>query len=379
MVSLCEDPLYYYSVSNFLPHVINEKVGVFAFIIAILYLVMTMLTIFWINLQERFVRNNDSNGDSVKSVIFPIFTLILWLSALSSAYIGVLMLFEPINTHTHNHNYTPWLYALAYTLQHAVIEGIAFLFMQKGCGVHGAKQAGKMLAVWCAFTLMIQAIVFHNAHTIIAVFCQLLWSALLMTFYFCLWFAPQNRLFRRPAAILYGKFWFIFRVISVIFLVLSEFSATEDIGHCGYAFGPLLLFAIVQPTVCYVSLLQDSRWWQGMRIKQGVRSESSEAMQSPLVGLDLPLPYAQNLATALDELGALSNVKLLNFAHIALDKQSMLGQGSFSRVYRGAYRGKKCAVKLIYTMDLTQEIVQRVAAEATILSSVKVRKHRIEY
>jgi hypothetical protein len=39
--------------------------------------------------------------------------------------------------------------------------------------------------------------------------------------------------------------------------------------------------------------------------------------------------------------------------------------------HRGRYRDIKCAIKLIYTMDLTEDVIQRVAAEANILSSMK--------
>lgn len=35
-------------------------------------------------------------------------------------------------------------------------------------------------------------------------------------------------------------------------------------GHCGYVFGPLLIFTLFQPLICYYTLLQDSRWWQGL-------------------------------------------------------------------------------------------------------------------
>lgn len=64
-------------------------------------------------------------------------------------------------------------------------------------------------------------------------------------------------------------------------------------------------------------------------------------------------------------------VRLLNFAYISLDKNKQLGSGSFSRVYLGRYRKKPCAVKLIFTVDLTIEVIQRVAAEAQLLSLIR--------
>lgn len=40
-------------------------------------------------------------------------------------------------------------------------------------------------------------------------------------------------------------------------------------------------------------------------------------------------------------------------------------------MYKGKYKAKECAIKLVFTMDLTEEDICRVAAEATILSSVR--------
>jgi hypothetical protein len=39
---------------------------------------------------------------------------------------------------------------------------------------------------------------------------------------------------------------------------------------------------------------------------------------------------------------------------------------------RGKYLGRLCALKLVFTADLTTETIRRVAAEAALLSSVKV-------
>jgi serine/threonine protein kinase len=49
----------------------------------------------------------------------------------------------------------------------------------------------------------------------------------------------------------------------------------------------------------------------------------------------------------------------------------MLGSGSFSKVYKGSYRKQACAIKIIFTLDLTEEIINRIAAEAHILSQIK--------
>lgn len=84
-------------------------------------------------------------------------------------------------------------------------------------------------------------------------------------------------------------------------------------------------------------------------------------------------------------MGGKQSANLLNFAEIHLDKNKLLGHGSFSKVYRyvvviqtifftlsrGTYRSTPCAIKLIFTADLTEDVILRAEAEATLLSSVK--------
>jgi len=94
---------------------------------------------------------------------------------------------------------------------------------------------------------------------------------------------------------------------------------------------------------------------------------------SPMQGLNMNLQSAQSLAETLDMLKsrATNAVRLLNFAYIKLDTDKLLGQGSFSKVYRGQYKQQECAVKLIFTVDLTVDVINRVAAESQILSSLQ--------
>ena len=94
-------------------------------------------------------------------------------------------------------------------------------------------------------------------------------------------------------------------------------------------------------------------------------------IMSPLKGLNVNLHSAQNLAETLDQIKSMKSVKLANFAYIALDANKLLGQGSFSKVYKGKYKQQECAIKLIFTVDLTLDVIQRVAAESQILSHLR--------
>ena len=76
--------------------------------------------------------------------------------------------------------------------------------------------------------------------------------------------------------------------------------------------------------------------------RENSRTDGSEVinpsitdMRTPLMGLDLTILTAISLAGAIDRIGASSNVRILNFAHIQLTSQrNLLGRGSFSKVYR---------------------------------------------
>lgn len=197
-------------------------------------------------------------------MIFPPFVKILWLSALSNAFIGFLMLFVPVeitgeNTHD-NLSISVLLYPLAWALQHFVVEGVACMLMQKGCGVGAAKTAFKQSLLWAFVTFVLQTGVYSSSKHNTAMVYQVSWSALLLVFFLALWLTPQHRLFRRPACIFYAKFWFFFRVVTLLCFLAAEsnLKVLEEVGGCGYVFLPLLGFPILQPLVCYWTLQEDS-------------------------------------------------------------------------------------------------------------------------
>lgn len=139
--SFCHDPLGSVPVYETLR---GTRVGVVKLVIGLLYLLMMLLTIRWVQASERRARAT-FHPDATSSVIFPPFVKILWLSALSNAFIGFLMLFVPVEItgdDTHNNlSISVLLYPLAWGLQHFVVEGVACMLMQKGCGVGAARAA----------------------------------------------------------------------------------------------------------------------------------------------------------------------------------------------------------------------------------------------
>lgn len=366
----CDNLLNYGSVPVLSP----ERIGAVMIVLGVLYLIMSVLIIYFIKIQERYAQSGDDKA--VQSVIFPVFVNTLWLNAMVNVYVGIVALAFNFNPFQNTDKAAIWAFAIMWALQHMVVEGVAVLLMQKGLGMNAAVRTFKIIFVWGLITLFVQWAV-YNAQRVPAFVLNVLWNAVLVVFYLVLWLTPRKYLYRRPAAMLYAKFWTFFRSIALLATIFFFAKETQHFANCVYTFGSLFPFALFEPLIMYYVLLLDSRWWQGLDIGKYSSSESGEEIKSPLRGMDLDLKSAQTLAESMDTLGISSSrskpkaVKLLNFAYISLDKSKLLGSGSFSKVYLGKYRKRPCAIKLIFTIDVTQEIISRIAAEAQILSTIK--------
>lgn len=376
MGDFCSDSLTYYPIDKLIPGLPPNDVGLFMVLAGLLYLVMSVITILWIKNQEYIAQTADSGEEAAKSVIFPIFVKLLWCNIVVNTFGGIVITVFPINPVGTNDLTTALTYATLFALQHVIIEGTAFLFMQKGCGNHAAIQATKYASIWGIISFVMIYYTFHLEY-ISGTIVECIWDGIMVVFYAILWFAPAENLYRRPAAIYYSKFWGPYRLLAILINILFFFNATEMFGSCGYLFLQLFLFAILQPLICYWSLLIDSRWWQGIVDNEDdyhIRSNrihSYEQIRTPLLGADFSLTTAQSLANTMDTMHVYGQVKMLNFACIKINFQHYLGGGSFSKVYQGSYHKKTCAIKLICTVDLTQDMIRRVAAEASILSSIR--------
>jgi hypothetical protein len=372
MNSFCMNLLYFYPIDQLIPGLPPNHIGILMVMAGILNIITSLITIMWIKSKEKEAQmEGDEGEDAAKSVIFPVFVQVVWLNVFINLYAGAVETFLPFNPVGENLSYIAILYGLIYGLRHLVTEGLAFLLMKKGCGKNAAKEAGYQALLWGFITFALLFLILYKAG-ISGKILNLLLDLAVCVFYFALWKAPLQRLYRRPAAIFYSKFWALYRFLAVCFDVTDFFDETNDASACGYIFVNLVLFAIVQPIFCYWTLLLDSRWWQGIEIQSNRnRTESYENIRAPLIGSDFSLTTAQSLADTVDRIRVQGQVKMLNFACIKIDFRSHLGAGSFSKVYKGTYRGKECAIKLIYTVDLTTDVIQRVAAEASILSSIR--------
>jgi hypothetical protein len=317
----------------------EDKIGsdfssITMFCASVLSMVASLLTIFWIRRNQISAQQGDTIA--VKSVIFPVFVKILWITAFVYFFYSMTVLFVRFPIYESNSVTSAVIYALNSAMQHGVTEGIAFLLLQKGCGNYAAKSALKYTVVWMITTFSIFFFVFRGGFDVgdVAYIVSVFWDGCLSFFYIVLWLCPRRRLFRRPAAILYARFWAVFRLISIAVSCLEFNPRSTDYADCGYLFLWLIAFPCLQPYISYRTLLRDSRWWQGLEIKQGRRNANDEEILTPLLGTDFTLECAQSLADTLDQIRRHHQVKMLNFACIKVDVNQPLGSGSFSKVYK---------------------------------------------
>jgi hypothetical protein len=130
-----------YDIDTYFPVTIAGKSsGLFVVLLASTYLVMSLIMIFFIKYQQhqaKILRSNadDPEGTSASNVIFPIFVKILWLNIIVNLYIGFLMFsleYSPFSDEILNTWGNIWAFTIQYALQHSIVEGVAFLLLEKG-------------------------------------------------------------------------------------------------------------------------------------------------------------------------------------------------------------------------------------------------------
>jgi len=411
----CTDLITSYKLSDIFPS-FGGSIGVGALLLGIFYILNTCLTLFWINNQKKSAESGVEGA--ARYVMFPLYMPFMWASAISDLLVGLIVLFISYDTYQSNSWPTTIAVSIMWSAQHFVIEGIACLLLQYGCGMQAVRKAIFGSSIWAFFTFLCYVYAIrHGGHAAIVI--TFVWHFSILVFYSVLWLAPDKFLFRRTALKKYSRFWALFRLLSIIGLVLVAFNeadmVADDAADCFYIIAIVVSYVIFKPYVVYYALLMDSIWWQGVYVPNPVAATISKSfygsrsrknrsaddrdrrqrstglgifntsnqnpkdmytssgdtdLVSPLHGIEVGFDEAQELAHRVDTLRAEGQVKLLNFAFLSLNKSQLLGVGSFSKVYRGKYRGTPVAIKLIFTVDLNPEIIHRVCKEAQLLSQI---------
>ena len=240
----------------------QQSIGSILVLVALLYILTGVAVLIVTRVQFYFARRGDNYiSQSMASVmIFPVFINILLFNACINMLVGVAYLFFSYAIDDQHSTASITIFSFVWGLQHFLLEGVAFLLMGKGLGLNSAKVALKYALIWGAITTGIQGLINADVN-VISFAVTLAWETALLIFYLLLWVTPQKHLFRRPAVILYARFWTIFRLVSILARILVFIPATRPIGNCTYVFGSLIIFAAFEPLVLYYTLLQDSRYY----------------------------------------------------------------------------------------------------------------------
>jgi hypothetical protein len=106
-------------------------------------------------------------------------------------------------------------------------------------------------------------------------------------------------------------------------------------------------------------------------------------LTQPLLGHSMNTTAAQQLAETLEQLSAEPRCAFLHFGLLSIDTRlqdthpaaDVLGTGGAAKVYRGRLRGNKpVAIKMIWSVDITAEIVRQFKAEVMMLA--RLARHR---
>ena len=343
-------------------HEFAKHRDVFVFIGASVYVLMTFFILLFIRYASWRAKNLMSDGDGVaNSVIFPIFVYVLYVQALVSCFVGCIVATFSLDVDESNDILSSSLFAVAWALQHIISEGTVIILLQPGCGRYAFKNAVYTSIIWGILTFVLYVSIFTNI-----IYKPTVWRAIfdfgLVIFYGYLWLIPERYLSRRPSVIYYSKFWFIGSFIFLLLHLGYMFQLFRSSTWCGTYFFRIFIYAIMQPILSYLVFYYDSLWWQGIDSRISRRGISAPTFT---------LYSAQTLAEVLDNVNVIGKVELLNYSSIQIDNKAVLGAGSFSKVVLGRYDGNIVAIKTVHTYDLTIDIINRIATESKILSTIK--------
>eukprot|EP00002_Diphylleia_rotans_P028704 TRINITY_DN5797_c0_g1_i5.p1 TRINITY_DN5797_c0_g1~~TRINITY_DN5797_c0_g1_i5.p1 ORF type:complete len:632 (+),score=105.83 TRINITY_DN5797_c0_g1_i5:679-2574(+) len=346
--------------------------------------------------------STDWNSNSVGSdLILPVYIWYLLLVAATFSIQGISNALIPLDSDEQNPWDTCFLYASIWSIQRFSIEAIAFFLLQPGAGIDAMKKACIPTIFVSIITFFSLLYTFRNLGSTMGFVIQLLWELSLMGFYAGLLFLTPHRFFARPAIRPYARFWVFFRGTQAISITLKHFDC--GLGFCMYDLSVGLLFGICRPIALYRTFVVDSKYWQGLvsmtdddeparpktqqtplKMQQETTQNTPQKaaqkllfptspmsdIQTPLLGIPIEASSAVALVRSMNQ--SRVKVKLLNYNRLSIvDQNSPLGSGGTSRVYKGIYKGRYVAIKVVYCLYLTPVTISNFFREATILSGLR--------
>eukprot|EP00505_MAST-04D_sp_SCG-Rhode-Island_P000852 Stramenopile-MAST_4_protein_852 len=280
---------------------------------------------------------------------------------------------------------------------HFLIEGVEIMLLKPCIGLKSFNQGFLATSFWtiltfvCFFFSGLLRQYGHGNNDTAAAFIVAGWNFILAIFYASIaWFPSSMFPFhRRPAARIYGNFYAVIRFFGFIASVLNAVGGVETNSELNFWF-ETVLFTLGQPFTLLVTFQNDSKYWRG-ELSEGMgasrssdtvvgndaastgehRADLEDSITQPLIGQS----WSRRASTAvIEEVSVTASSTrapmLIDFADLSLNEKCILGSGGSARVYKGKYKGEKVAVKLIYCIELTREVVHNFFSEARILKRI---------
>lgn len=316
------------------------------------------------------------------SLIFPVYIRLLWLCALAEFLEGVLTIFVAktgfafFPNEGGNTLQISLVVGAICMVYRSIIEGLTVMLLMQGMGSKTLRLAGFVAIVSSGMTWSGKTMYFYYANSDI----ELILNGLYLLFYVVI-SASSFCAVGRPALRRFALFFSFYHGLICIVDLLHASQKDYDAMYCIYP-STTMIFLLVFPWLCYITLRADSKFWQGLAGDPSVVGTSfSTDVQGPLSGICLAPDTASMVASTMDTLNA---VPLLNFALLRIDRTKtvkhqqvetsqvvVLGAGGNSRVFQGKYNGRPVAIKMLFSPQLTPAVVATFCREAATLGTLK--------
>jgi len=321
--------------------------------------------------------------------LLPLFEAFFYVCAVASLLELLAYTFVPFRITTVNSWECSTLHATIFTIQQFLSLCTTFMLMSHGMGMKTLNRACLVSAlasmpIFVLYTITYKYLWIPDHSLSIASAVTL--SGGLALFYMIIFSAPVDWVFRRPALNSYSLYMLVQMMCYLMSAILRYLSI--DFGYCVHGMAEVLNLLV--PIMAYRTLLLDSLYWQGKWHTSGYfrKDTTTTNILSPLSETSLIPESAVRLANAMDEM---DRIPLLNHALLRIKTKLVndpgltrkglavapkrnsvvLGAGSNARVYSGYYKDKSCAIKMMFTPELTPGIIDTVCSEAGLLGALR--------
>ena len=340
--------------------------------------------------QKRRVELGSLSGDTT---LLPLYVWFLQVCAVVIIIELIAFVADPFNEVLNNGSTTSTIHGIVWSVHQCLAFCAALMLLSPGIGQKTMRRAGTISIVLSVFVgLPLRIMYLRDPRSWLGFTLGAAVEGGFMCFYLIIALSPERLIFRRPAVQNYLYYVGSTHALHVAAGTLRYFGYTE--GYCVFLFADFM--SILRPIVMTRMLYIDSLYWQGKWFAEaddgrGIRKDTdSTTILSPLTDTLLPPESAVALANAVDGIDT-GRVALLNHAHLRIRTQIVtdpgltrmgravkgkrrevvLGAGSNARVYKGRFRDTECAIKMIFTPELTPSVIESLCEEAGMLGSLQ--------